>query len=245
MCRFSSRPLHSSDAPYLESEIRILTRMLGRTIAIPSGYKAKKEFILTELARVIRADAWAWTLHDVQSFESPVLIDCMKGGFRDNRFALYHKFVSREFQGQEEQLLKGTFEGLYSFPDVWLGSNLILSVSVQSETRSTIAFFREQPADAFSEREIAISALLLTEVPWLHEQEFPLQVDPAARGLSRRLVQVLELLLNGHSRKEIGSLLGIQLNTVHGYVRSLYTRYGVNSHSALLQCLQSSPPRSW
>jgi DNA-binding CsgD family transcriptional regulator len=51
------------------------------------------------------------------------------------------------------------------------------------------------------------------------------------RGRSR---EVLAWLLNGLSEKEIAVLLRLSRHTVHGHVKKIYDRYGVESHPQLM-----------
>jgi len=58
--------------------------------------------------------------------------------------------------------------------------------------------------------------------------------DRAAAALPPRMREVLELILEGLSEKEIAAKLGLQFNTVHGYVKKLYQRFGVSSRAELM-----------
>ena len=53
---------------------------------------------------------------------------------------------------------------------------------------------------------------------------------PAGRELPPRLQQVLNLLLEGKSMKEIATRLKIARNTVHVYATEVYRRFGVHGH---------------
>jgi DNA-binding CsgD family transcriptional regulator len=52
--------------------------------------------------------------------------------------------------------------------------------------------------------------------------------------LSRRMLQVLELLLQGKSEKEVAAALDVSRHTVHVYWKSLYLRFGVESRGELM-----------
>jgi DNA-binding CsgD family transcriptional regulator len=49
-----------------------------------------------------------------------------------------------------------------------------------------------------------------------------------------RLRQTLELLLHGDGEKQIAGKLKLSQHTVHGYVKEVYRRFGVNSRAELL-----------
>jgi len=238
MASLSSRPLPPSEVSYSESEIRMLACILGRAIAIPGGQKAKKKLILNDLARIVRADDLAWILVEIRATQPPLLLDSLKICFRHKPFSLFQKFAALELPGATVNPPNANSTDFVLHTDAELGFSLTASKFHSATVRSTIALSRKSPAEPFSEREIAISTLVLGEIPWLHAQDFPPMSVPSAKDLPRRPATVLEFLLQGRSRKEIGDRLGIQPNTVHGYVRFLYAHYGVSSHSSLLQqCL--------
>jgi DNA-binding NarL/FixJ family response regulator len=58
--------------------------------------------------------------------------------------------------------------------------------------------------------------------------------QPNQNGLSPRLRQVLECLLEGDSEKLAALRLGIRSGTIHDYVKRLYRHFGVNSRAELL-----------
>jgi DNA-binding CsgD family transcriptional regulator len=61
-------------------------------------------------------------------------------------------------------------------------------------------------------------------------------------GLSPRLKQTLERLLQGDSEKEVASRLSLSLPTVHQYVTGLYRYFNVNSRPELLARFIRRPP---
>ncbi len=52
--------------------------------------------------------------------------------------------------------------------------------------------------------------------------------------LSPRQQQTLQHLLAGDSEKQVARKMGLSQNTVHGYVKALYRRFGVSSRGELL-----------
>lgn len=56
----------------------------------------------------------------------------------------------------------------------------------------------------------------------------------AAAGLTRREGEMLEMLAQGLSRKEIAHRMGLSLNTVCTHLKRLYVRLGVNSRMGAL-----------
>jgi DNA-binding CsgD family transcriptional regulator len=82
----------------------------------------------------------------------------------------------------------------------------------------------------FSEREARMARWIAGEFPWQPEG-----VPVVKSGFTRRERLVIDLLLQSHSRKEIAKRLGITVNTVQGYIKEIYRRFGVHSHAELLR----------
>jgi hypothetical protein len=66
----------------------------------------------------------------------------------------------------------------------------------------------------------------------------PDRIIPPAPGtrleVAGRLQQTLRHLLDGDSEKQVARKLDLSQHTVHGYVKTLYRRYGVSSRAELL-----------
>jgi DNA-binding NarL/FixJ family response regulator len=58
----------------------------------------------------------------------------------------------------------------------------------------------------------------------------------AVTGLSPRLRQTLDRLLEGKREKQVADELGLSPGTVHGYVCALYRRFRVSSRAELSAC---------
>lgn len=61
-----------------------------------------------------------------------------------------------------------------------------------------------------------------------------LKEDPLLAGLSPRVRQTLDRLLEGDSEKQIAAKLGVSRHTVHVYIKNLYRHFSVNSRGELL-----------
>lgn len=64
----------------------------------------------------------------------------------------------------------------------------------------------------------------------------PNRVEPAngAPRLTRRELEVLHLLANGHRQEEVGSLLSISSKTVGTHIQNLIRKFGVHSRAELV-----------
>jgi DNA-binding CsgD family transcriptional regulator len=90
--------------------------------------------------------------------------------------------------------------------------------------------FTRREGPPFSEREARLARWIACEFPWQPEG-----VPSVKSGFTRRERLVIDLLLQSHSRKEIAKRLGITVNTVQGYIKEIYRRFGVHSHAELLR----------
>jgi DNA-binding CsgD family transcriptional regulator len=83
-------------------------------------------------------------------------------------------------------------------------------------------------------RAAAVLSLLTRQVAPLVGTALATNAQYGLRGLSPRLRQTLDALLNGDSEKQIAERMGIQRATVHEYVGALYQRFHVGSRGELM-----------
>lgn len=93
-----------------------------------------------------------------------------------------------------------------------------------------LLLFSRREGLPFSEREVCLARWIAGEFPWQPEGAATVK-----SGFTRRERLVIDLLLQSHSRKEIAKRLGITVNTVQGYIKEIYRRFGVHSHAELLR----------
>ena len=86
----------------------------------------------------------------------------------------------------------------------------------------------------FGPRETRLAHIVLTEIPWLHEEGWGEDRGASLGQLAPRPREILSLLVQGRARKLIADDLGLSIHTVHGYVRDIYRHFGVNSHPELM-----------
>ena len=116
-------------------------------------------------------------------------------------------------------------DGLFaaSFPTLKKGVNL-----------HSVLLYRPLDEKAFSVRDRRIVWLFLREVRQLLGTKLTPFGRPSPYGLSPRMRQVLALLAEGHSEKQVAAALQISPHTVHDYVKMLHARLGVASRGELL-----------
>ena len=93
---------------------------------------------------------------------------------------------------------------------------------------------RPHGAARFGMREVALLKLLHDEIAPLVGVRLATEEHLCRDGLSRRLRETLELLLDGKSEKEAARQLEISTKTVHEYVGMLYKHFNVSSRGELL-----------
>lgn len=90
--------------------------------------------------------------------------------------------------------------------------------------------FARRDGPAFTVRENRLVRWIAAEFPWGGDRGLA-----SGPRFTRRERLVIDLLLQSHGRKEIAKRLGISVNTVQGYIKDIYRRYGVHSHAELLR----------
>lgn len=93
---------------------------------------------------------------------------------------------------------------------------------------------RPHGAPPFGPREVALLKLLHDEIAPLIGVRLATEEHLCRDGLSRRLRETLNLLLEGKSEKEAAAAMKLSAGTVHDYVTALYQHFQVASRSELL-----------
>jgi DNA-binding NarL/FixJ family response regulator len=83
-------------------------------------------------------------------------------------------------------------------------------------------------------REVALLKLLHDEIAPLVGVRLATEEHLCRDGLSRRLRQTLELLLEGRSEKEAAREMNLSMKTVHEYVGMIYKHFRVSSRAELM-----------
>jgi DNA-binding CsgD family transcriptional regulator len=241
-----------------EEDVRAMVRLIGEVAALEGGHAEKKRFLMDGLGKLINADIWAWSLscqrdptkpqvnvsflsgglgekdmvHMLEAVEHPEMIPISSKFFLEVEEKQSH-LTRRRFQITDEATFKQT--GAH---DAWKLANIgptIMSLRPLDErSSSVVALFRHYDKKEFSERDSRIAHIILTEVPWLHEQGWPEDRGIDVPSLSKRQRLTLNLLTQGQSRKQIAENMKISLNTAQGYIKTVYSRFNVNSQAELM-----------
>ncbi len=235
-----------------------MVRLIGEVAALPGGHAEKKRFVMEGLCKLVDADAWIWGLSCQKHPDKPqIYVSLLKGGIPEDEFvhflqAVEHpemiEFASKFFIELKEQKTHLTrlrsqitdesrFEGSAA-QAAWKKANLgptILSFRpLDAESSSAIGVYRHFTRPHFTARESRIAHIILTEIPWLHEQGWPEDRGVSVPRLSKRQRLTLNLLTLGHSHKQIADRMTISPNTLQGYVKEIYRHFGVNSQAELM-----------
>jgi DNA-binding CsgD family transcriptional regulator len=251
--------MSKKNAVIAESDSRAMVRLLGETAAVDGGHAEKKRYLMDGLCGLINANAWAWTLSCSTEPGAPQsYVGILHGGFSEDRItkfmlALSHpgmgppvaRFNARLADGGGMVTMQRTEidpEGLACVPELnqlWIDANiehLIMGgYPVDACSASCLGIYRPFGAPAFTEREMQIAHIILSEVPWLHMSGWPEDRGVLVPKLAPRQKTILYMLLDGRARKDIAYSIGISENTVSSYVKEIYRLFSVNSQPELMR----------
>jgi DNA-binding CsgD family transcriptional regulator len=235
-----------------------MVRLVGEVVAVPGGHAEKKRFLMEGLCQLVGADAWVWGLSCQREPAKPqIYVSFVRGGFTEQTFvklleALEHPDMIRlaapfflELQEKNTHLTRSRHQisdphDLLTSPamEVWKAANIgpvILSQRpLDATSASTMALYRAHGKPEFDAREVRIAHIVLTEVPWLHEQGWPQDRGISIPHLSRRQRLTLNLLTLGQSRKQIAENMKISVHTAQGYIKDVYKILQVTSQTELM-----------
>ncbi len=239
--------------------MREIVKLLGDVIVLRKDFSGVKRHLVEGICRLVGADAWTWSLGcAAQPGEQPIYLGMAHGGFDEARYAKLilaaghpdMAWTSEKLLGEmrqraghvtrlrqqivDEPSFSGSGVNAY-LREADIGPFIFSLRPIDERAVSTISIFRRRDAAPFSERESRIAHILLSELPWLHEQGWPADRGATVPRLSPRLRMVLNLLLDGRTRKEIAASLSLSEYTIAQYQKAVYGHFGVNSHTTLLR----------
>lgn len=251
-----------SAAVLSERDVRAMVRLLGEVAASRADHAEMKRLLMDGLSEMVGADAWIWCLGcQVEAGEKPVYVSMSHGGFDDDRYAaMLHaaahpdmawisETLIRDMQTKKNQVTRRreqlaeenqlAIAGIAThMKEADVGPFIVALRPIDEKSVSCLGLYRRQAQPAFTDRECRIAHIVLSEVPWLHEQGWPEDRGTTVPHLSPRRQLVLNMLLDGRSRKDIAASLSLSENTVAGYQKDIYSHFGINSHTALMRRFQ-------
>lgn len=242
-----------------ESDARAMVRLLAETVAAEGNHAAKKKFLMDGLCDLIGGDRWVWTLAcDIKPGGQQTCVGFLRDGFNEEQFANYLQALEHPemgevvrpfYQAVAENKAPVTMPRHEIDPrgaayhnaasKFWeaadIGSLIMSAHPLDATSMSGIGIYRKKAAPDFSDREVKMAHIILTEVPWLHAMGWPEDRGAKVPDLAPRQRVVLNLLLDGRDRKTIADHLKISENTVSGYIKEVYRHFGVNSQVSLIR----------
>ncbi len=239
-----------------EVDVRALVRVIADCAVIPGGIMAQKRQLMGSLARMLDSDLWMWNvsritddgeiigvslLHNLSESQLAFLVDYHYTTPEDPvnqamvELSREHGRWSRRLEDMLD--VKALGERIHtSWPELGIDQSLFVFFPVPDSQGMTscIGLHRADGAAPFTERELRIAHIVLSEVSWLHEACVPEEDGHAVTALSPRLQTVLTLLVDGQSAKRIAFHLKLSPHTVRGYIKDIYRHFDVGSRSELM-----------
>ncbi len=235
-----------------------MIHLLAEVAVLEKGHEERKRALMDGLCDLIEADYWVWALATkLVPGEQPIYTAMATGGFEQDQFpkllvafehpdlAVLTQRLAGELidKGSQITRLRDDYDPddfftqcaanpLFSNADV--GAPLLTFRPIQNQCVSAIGIYRQFSSAPFSHREAKIAHIMLSEVDWLHEQGWPWSTAVQVPHLPLRCRLVLNLLLEGLSRKIVADEMKISIHTVNGYVKQIYEYFEVNSHPELV-----------
>lgn len=235
-----------------------MVRLLGEVVAMKGAHAIKKNHVMAGLCRIIEANCWATSLACRYGTEPvPVYVGFSHGGFSEDHFskflvALEHPdmpelnaALMNEFRHRRTHLtrlreqidLDNRFTRSAAFP-LWTAAGIeqvIMSIyPLDPVSESICAVYRPPGSPPFTVRESRIVHIILSEVPWLHALGWPEDRGVTVPRLTQRQRLVLNLMLEGQSRKIIADHMSISIHTVGEYIKAVYRHFKVQSQAELI-----------
>ena len=246
-----------------------MIRLVGDVAASRGGAGEKRRVLMAGLVKLVDAQRWFWCMSSLEKLRPgnrPPYTAIAHGGFENGMFAKLLKAadhpdsweifssISEEIRRKNVQLTatrrQMDLNNRFMRQDIrqlWreagVGDLMVSICPARSGEFSAIGIYREDGAPEFKGREARIAHIVLAEVPWLHEtawsEDDQFGVLPK---LSPRRRAVLNLVLEGHPRKEMASMLGISIHTLDGYVKDIFRHFGVHSQAELIARFRLGAP---
>lgn len=247
---------HNSSILSLD-DMREVIRLLGDVANSHLTLNQKRINLLQGISKLTDTDAWVWGISGkFEAGERSTFSLSHHEGFSDTQFAAYLEVLEKpkmskmfapvltEFAEMSSTLTRrrGQFdpdELIYTeeyseWRKIGLAPMVVSLTPVSGGGTSCVAIYRKYNSPPYSARESKIMHLILSELPWLHSEASSKAPSEAVYSLPPRLNTVLNLLLQGATRKDISARLDVSPNTLSGYSKEIYKRFGVHSQVELI-----------
>lgn len=255
----SQAPPIEPDGALALDDVRQIVRILGSLAVAEGSTKEKRIRLMDGLCEMVQGDCWLWTMMgEIDTKKAPAHTIYLKNGFTNSQFTAYLKAQEHpdlrwmtapflEALARSDRQVTRTSAQMNRPED--LQQTDIMDLFVQAgmdqvllsgrPTRlgqlSVIVIGRRPGQTPFSDRQSRIAHILLSEIPWLHDESWPEHPRDGITRLAPRQRTVLTLLLQGLSRKQIAGELDLSIHTIGDYVKEIYRAFDVHSQSELLR----------
>lgn len=220
-----------------DDELVKLVRLLSPTTAAEPLGRGRE--LLRGLAALVRADGWLMvSSEDADAIVTELASASPEEGAESNPLnALGAERLTQLARQLREPLRRNTSftaslqellgpRGL-DHPVVSAASLLAVCPTLDGRAFVACLLFRWAGAPAFDSAQRALVHAVVSETRW------QACTTSLPGRLSPRLRQVLSLLLEGKTKKEVAAELDLSAHTVHDYTRELYRTLGVHSRAEL------------
>ena len=249
--------MNDSDSMLCDADVRAIVRILAETVPIADA-PAQRAFVMRETGKLVGSDTWVWGVSPLlEPGKQPVYLFQNTQGFDDERMGKFLQAVDHPDSGAmtaplaEVMIRTGSRVtrdlGRIVSPQRFANSparplweeagigTLLISIGPVPGVGTSVAGFYRRPGEAdFTQRETRIMHIILTELPWLHQVDLPHLPARGIVALPPRQRQLLNQLVQGHSRKAIAASFHLSENTIHGYVKEIFRSFGVHSQAELI-----------
>ena len=248
----------SSEFPLTEDDVLSIVRILGDVAAMSPNADLRRTFLMKEAAGLVGTDTWVWAVSPLlEPDKQPVYIFQQTGGFDEARMSRFLMAVEHPETGAitaplAEAMIKANGQvtrhldqfdpdrafrnstGWPAWTEAGISHVMITLHPLPGYGVSCIGFYRNLGSPPFTERDCRIAHILLSEVPLLHQAGLPHHASQTVPQLPPRCRLIINQLVQGLSRKDIASHLGLSLSTVNGYTKTIFKHFGVHSQSELI-----------
>jgi DNA-binding CsgD family transcriptional regulator len=227
--------------------------------AVEMPVAARQRELLNGLQTILSADAWLWFAGEVRpsiGADSPSS-GLLYEGFQNEQDpieilqSVCRPLVEAAFtpeipQGRADETpavlvdinpVNGNGRGptCVKACDVFVGDHITsLKCCPRDGTYSGVSFHRRNGRPAFSSRERALVEMLFQQVAWLHSTPTEASLTGGLALLSPREREVMCLLLDGQTRKDVARQLMLSTHTVADYFKQIYAKLDVSSRAELM-----------
>lgn len=242
-----------------------MIRLVGDVAASRGDANEKRRVLMDGLIRLIEAQRWFWTLSSrdlIEPGKRPLYTAVSHGGFEEGQFPKLLKAIdhpgswgifssmTKEIRQRDHHLTwtrhQMDSEDHFSregVKELWheagVGDLMISVCPLPTGDLSAVGIYRHVGEETFDGRAARMAHIVLAEVPWLHETAWSEERKALLPNLSPRRRSVLNLVLEGQSRKEMASSLGISAHTLDGYVKDIFRHFRVHSQAELIARFRS------